>query len=154
MQSNVVRDVTWPNVVVDQMTSNFRKIGIILGSISVLLLIVVIFLIDNTVRLAMFSNRFIIKTMQMVGATRSFITRPFDLRAFLNGLISGVLAVIGLWVVMSFAKAQLPVLGLLNDPVLVTVLMTGMIVVGIFISMISTHRSVIKYLKMHVDDLY
>ncbi len=90
----------------------------------------------------------------MVGATRSFITRPFDLRAFLNGLISGVLAVIGLWVVMSFAKAQLPVLGLLNDPVLVTVLMTGMIVVGIFISMISTHRSVIKYLKMHVDDLY
>jgi cell division transport system permease protein len=154
MQSNVVRDVTWPNVVVNQMTANFRKIGLILGSISVLLLIVVIFLIDNTVRLAMFSNRFIIKTMQMVGATRSFITRPFDLRALVNGLISGVLAVIGLSLVMSLAKAQLPALGLLNDPLLVTLLMSGMILLGILISMISTHRSVVKYLKMRIDDLY
>ena len=154
LQSNVVRDVTWPNVVVDNMTSNFNKIGIILGGISVLLFIVVIFLIDNTVRLAMFSNRFIIKTMQMVGATRSFITRPFDLRAFINGLVSGGVAVLGHWLVMKFSTAQLPVLSLLNDSSLVMLLMTGMVVLGILISMISTHRSVIKYLKMHVDDLY
>ena len=154
LQSNVVRDVTWPNVVVDHMNSNLKKIGIILGSISVLLLIVVIFLIDNTVRLAMFSNRFIIKTMQMVGATRSFITRPFDMRALLNGFLSGVVAVIGLWIVMSFANAQLPALNSLNDPMLLTLLMSAMIILGILISMISTHRSVVKYLKMHVDDLY
>lgn len=154
LQSNVVRDVTWPKIVVEQMNSNLKKIGIILGSISVLLLIVVIFLIDNTVRLAMFSNRFLIKTMQMVGATQSFITRPFDLRAFLNGLISGVVAVIGLWIVMSFAAAQLPVLDLLNDRMLLTFLIISMIILGIFISMYSTHRSVVKYLKMHVDDLY
>jgi cell division transport system permease protein len=154
VQSNVVRDVTWPKIVVEQMNSNLKKIGIILGSISVLLLIVVIFLIDNTVRLAMFSSRFLIKTMQMVGATQSFITRPFDLRAFLNGLISGVVAVIGLWIVMSFAAAQLPVLALLNDPTLLAFLIIGMIILGIFISMYSTHRSVVKYLKMHVDDLY
>jgi cell division transport system permease protein len=154
LQSNVVRDVTWPNVVVDHMNSNLRKIGIILGSISILLLIVAIFLIDNTVKLAMFSNRFIIKTMQMVGATRAFITRPFDMRAFINGLLSGVVAVVGLWIVMSFATAQLPVLSLLNDPVLVAALVGCLLVLGILISMISTHRSVIKYLKMHVDDLY
>jgi len=154
LQSNVVRDVTWPNVIVDHMNSNLRRIGIILGSISVLLLIVVIFLIDNTVKLAMFSNRFIIKTMQMVGATRWFITRPFDIRAIINGLISGVISVIFLWVVMSFAKAQLPVLTLLNDTSLVTMLVFAMIIVGIIISVISTHRSVVKYLKMHVDDLY
>ncbi len=154
LQSNVVRDVTWPNNVVDQMNSNLRKIGIILGGISIVLLIVVIFLIDNTVRLAMFSSRFIIKTMQMVGATRSFITRPFDLRAFINGLISGVVAVIGLWVVISFANAQLPVLKTLTEPVLLTFLIISMLVLGIIISMISTHRSVVKYLKMHVDDLY
>ena len=154
LQSNVVRDMTWPNVVVDQMDSNLRKIGIILGGITFILLIVVIFLIDNTVRLAMFSSRFIIKTMQMVGATRSFITRPFDLRAFINGLISGVVAVIGLWIVMSFANAQLPVLKTLTDPVLLTALIVSMLVLGIIISMISTHRSVVKYLKMHVDDLY
>ena len=154
LQSNVVRDVTWPNTVVDQMNSNLRKIGIILGGISVILLIVVIFLIDNTVRLAMFSSRFIIKTMQMVGATRSFITRPFDLRAFINGLISGVVAVLGLWAVISFANAQLPVLKTLTEPGLLTFLIITMLVLGIIISMISTHRSVVKYLKMHVDDLY
>jgi len=154
MQSNIVRDVTWPNVVADQMNNNFRKIGIILGGISVLLLIVVIFLIDNTVRLAMFSNRFIIKTMQMVGATQSFITRPFDMRAFINGLLSGIVAVLLLWVVVSAATSQLPALGLLNDPKLLTILVLSMIVLGILISMISTHRSVVKYLKMHIDDLY
>jgi cell division transport system permease protein len=154
LQSNVVRDVTWPNVVVEHMNSNLRKIGIILGGISVLLLIVVIFLIDNTVRLAMFSNRFIIKTMQMVGATRSFITRPFDMRALVNGLLSGVVSVIGLWIVMSFANAQLPALNTLNDPFLLGILMVSMVALGILISMVSTHRSVVKYLKLHVDDLY
>ena len=154
LQSNIVRDVTWPNVVVDQMNNNFRKIGIILGSISIVLLIVVVFLIDNTVRLAMFSNRFLIKTMQMVGATQSFITRPFDTRALINGLISGLLAVVALWIVMSFAIKQLPVLSLLNDPTLLACLMSGMILLGIIISLVSTHRSVVKYLKLHLDDLY
>ncbi len=154
LQSNVVRDVTWPNVVVNQMNSNLKKIGIILGGISVVLLISVIFLIDNTVRLAMFSQRFIIKTMQMVGATRQFITRPFDMRAVLNGLLSGAIAVVGLWAVIGFSKSQLPALNSLNDPMLLTLLMLSMIILGILISTISTHRSVVKYLKMHVDDLY
>jgi len=154
LQSNVVRDVNWPTVVVDQMNSNFRKIGIILGAISILLFIAVIFLIDNTVRLAMFSNRFLIKTMQMVGATRYFISRPFDTRAIINGLVSGIIAVVALWLVMSFANSQMPAISVLNDTALLTILMLGMIVTGILISLISTHRSVIKYLKMHVDDLY
>jgi len=154
MQSNVVRDVTWPKVVVEKMNSNFRKIGIILAVISVILFIVVIFLIDNTVRLAMFSNRFLIKTMQMVGATRRFISRPFDRRAIINGLISGLIAVLALWMVISFAYAQLPELRLLKNTAMLTVLMVGMVLMGVLICMISTHRSVIKYLKLHVDDLY
>lgn len=154
MQSNVVRSVTWPDTVVDKMNSNFQKIGIILGCISVLLFIVVIFLIDNTVRLAMFSNRFLIKTMQMVGATQRFISRPFDRRAVINGLISGIVAVIGLWVVIKFASSQLDALNTLHDTTLLITLMVCMIVLGIMISFISTHRSVVKYLKMHVDDLY
>lgn len=154
MQSNVVRDVTWSKVVVEQMDNTFSKIGIILGGISIVLFIVVIFLIDNTVRLAMFSNRFLIKTMQMVGATRWFISRPFDKRAFVNGLVSGLISVIGLWLVIYFAQAQLPELKLLQSTLMLGVLMSGMVVMGILISMLSTHRSVLKYLKMHVDDLY
>jgi len=154
MQSNVVRDVTWPKVVVEKMNSNFRKIGIVLAVISAILFIVVIFLIDNTVRLAMFSNRFLIKTMQMVGATRWFISRPFDRRAIINGLISGIIAVLALWMIISFAYAQLPELKLLKNTAMLAVLMTGMILMGVLICMISTHRSVLKYLKLHVDDLY
>lgn len=154
MQSNIVRDVTYPNTVVERMNSNFQKLGLILGAISLLLFGVVIILIDNTVRLAMFSNRFLIKTMQMVGATRWFITRPFDRRAIINGLLSGLISVIGLWLVISFAQTQLPSLKALNDPILLTVLMVGMVLMGIMISVVSTHRSVVKYLKMHIDDLY
>jgi cell division transport system permease protein len=154
MQSNVVRDVTYPRTVVEQMNSNFRKIGIILGAISFILFIAVIFLIDNTVRLAMFSNRFLIKTMQMVGATRWFISRPFDRRAVINGLISGIIAIVGLWLVISFANSQMPPLRALTDTASLACLMIVMVILGVLISMISTHRSVVKYLKLHIDDLY
>lgn len=154
MQSNIVRSVSWPDTVVDKMNSNLKKIGIILACISVLLFVAVIFLIDNTVRLAMFSNRFLIKTMQMVGATQKFISRPFDKRAVVNGLISGLVAVVALWMVVKFATSQLESLNTLNDPILLGSLMVSMVVMGIFISYISTHRSVAKYLKMHIDDLY
>lgn len=154
MQSNIVRDVSHPNVIVDNMNDNFRKIGVILGSIALLLFVVVVILIDNTVRLAMFSNRFLIKTMQMVGATRWFITRPFDRRAILNGLISGVIAMTGLWIVIAYAENLLPSLKILHNTSSIALLMLSMIVLGILISVVSTHRSVLKYLKMHVDDLY
>lgn len=153
-QSNVVNRVSYPKTIVNQMNDNLRKVSIILAIISIVLILVVIVLIDNTVRLAMFSNRFLIKTMQMVGATRWFIAKPFDTRAIINGLISGVLAVVGLMVVKSAAEASVPELKALNNPVLLVVLMIGMIIAGILISFVSTHRSVIKYLKVTVDDLY
>lgn len=154
MQSNVVRDVTYPTMVVTQMNTNFRKIGIILGGISLLLVIAVVALIDNTVRLAMFSNRFLIKTMQMVGATRRFIVGPFDRRAIVNGLISGAIASVLLFLVMSFSEKQLPALAQLHDTGSFLLLMAALLLLGILISLLSTHRSVIKYLKMQVEDLY
>jgi cell division transport system permease protein len=153
-QSNVVRRVGYNKQTVSQLNDNLRKITIILAIISIVLILTVIMLIDNTVRLAMFSSRFLIKTMQMVGATRWFIAKPFDLRAILNGLLSGVLAVVGLLLLKSAAEASVPELKALNNPILLIILMTGMIISGILISLISTHRSVIKYLKVTVDDLY
>jgi len=153
-QSNVVNHVSYPKTIVKQMNDNLRKISIILGIISIVLILVVIVLIDNTVRLAMFSNRFLIKTMQMVGATRWFISKPFDQRAIVNGLISGVLSVMGLLLVKFFAESNVPELKALNNPILLSLLMVGMIIAGILISLVSTHRSVVKYLKLTVDDLY
>ncbi len=154
LQSNIVREVTFPKIQVEQMNSNFRRINLILGIIALVLVIAVVILIDNTVRLAMFSNRFLIKTMQMVGANRYFISRPFDRRAIINGLISGIIAVVGLWLVMQFAESQLPELKALHDNTLIIILMAALLLMGVLISLLSTHRSVLKYLKMHIDDLY
>jgi cell division transport system permease protein len=153
-QSNVVSRVGYNKQTVSQLNDNLRKITILLAIISIVLILTVIVLIDNTVRLAMFSSRFLIKTMQMVGATRWFIAKPFDIRAIVNGLISGVLAVVGLMIVKSTAEASVPELKTLNNPTLLIILMIGMIISGILISFVSTHRSVIKYLKVTVDDLY
>lgn len=153
-QSNVVNRVSYPKTIVNQMNENLNKISIILGIISIVLILVVIVLIDNTVRLAMFSNRFLIKTMQMVGATRWFISKPFDQRAIVNGLISGVLSVLGLLLVKYAAEMTVPELKALSNPLLLSLLMLGMIIAGILISLVSTHRSVVKYLKLTVDDLY
>ena len=154
LQSNIVREVTYPRVQVAQMNSNFRRINLILGIVALLLVVAVVILIDNTVRLAMFSNRFLIKTMQMVGASRFFISRTFDGRAIVNGLISGIIAVAGLWLVIQFAESQLPEMKTLHDGTLIALLMGTLLLLGILISLLSTHRSVVKYLKMHVDDLY
>jgi len=154
LQSNIVRDLSYPKVQVEQMNSNFRRINLILGIIALVLVFAVVVLIDNTVRLAMFSNRFLIKTMQMVGANRHFISKPFDQRAVINGLISGVIAVVGLWFVMQFAESQLPELKALHDNTLIALLMLSLLLLGVVISVASTHRSVIKYLKVRVDDLY
>jgi cell division transport system permease protein len=154
MQNIAVSDVQYPQSLVTNLNNIINKISIILLSVIVIISILVIFLIDNTIRLAMFSNRFLIKTMQMVGATRWFISRPMDLRAFFNGLISGLLAVGGLITVIIFAENQLPYLKALRDYPMLLMLFVVIILLGICISFFSTHRSVLKYLKMKLDDLY
>ncbi len=154
LQNIAVSDVQYPQSLVQNLNSIINKISIILLSVIIIISVLVIFLIDNTIRLAMFSNRFLIKTMQMVGATRWFISKPMDLRAFINGLIAGLIAVGGLVAVIVFAENQLPYLYALRDYPLLAVLFLVIILLGIFISVISTHRSVVKYLKMKLDDLY
>ncbi len=153
-QSNIVREVVYPKNIIEKMNSNFKKFSIVLAVLSVIFIIIAVVLIDNTVRLAMFSNRFLIKTMQMVGATHKFISKPFERRAVINGLIGGVIAVVALWMLTSFAASRWPELKALHDPLLIGLLLFGMIVTGVLISVISTNRSVLKYLKMHVEDLY
>ena len=154
LQNIAVSDVQYPQSLVTNLNDIINKISIILLSVIVIISILVIFLIDNTIRLTMFSNRFLIKTMQMVGATRWFISRPMDLRAFINGLVSGLLAVGGLLAVIIFAENQLPYLKALRDYPMLLMLFVVIILLGIFISFFSTHRSVLKYLKMKLDELY
>jgi cell division transport system permease protein len=153
-QNIAVSDVQYPKSLVDNLNRNVRKVSLILLGIAIVLCIVVIVLIDNTIRLAMFSNRFLIKTMQMVGATRWFIAKPMDIRAIVNGAISGVIALAGVLALVFLSENMLPELKAMRDTTWLVLLAAGIILLGIVISLVSTHRSVIKYLKMKLDDLY
>jgi cell division transport system permease protein len=148
-----VTDVKYPTNVVGSMTI-LRKIGFALLGVALLLAIVVIVLIDNTIRLAMFSNRFLIKTMQMVGATRWFIAKPMNIRAIINGAISAAIAIAVIWAMLLSFQQWVPELKTLHDTKLFILLCILLLLLGVAISLVSTHRSVIKYLKMKLDDLY
>ncbi len=149
-----VTDVQYQQELVSKLNTNLNKVSWILLGAAILLALVVIFLIDNTIRLAMFSNRFLIKTMQMVGATRWFIAKPLNTRAVINGAISGIIAVAAVYAIVVAAERMLPELKAIRDNSLLSLLFLGMFVLGIFITVISTHTSVIKYLRKKLDDLY
>jgi cell division transport system permease protein len=126
----------------------------VLAGVAILIAVLVIVLIDNTIRLAMFSNRFLIKTMQMVGATRWFIAKPLNVRAVVNGAISALIAIVLLYVVIITAERFLPDLRALHDNGLLIMLFIALILIGITITVFSTYRSVRKYLRMKLDELY
>lgn len=150
----LISDVQYPKELVSNLNNNLRRISLILLAVAALLSIVVIVLIDNTIRLAMFSNRFIIKTMQMVGATRWFIAKPLNIRAIINGAISATIAIIMVYALTVAAEGFLPELKALHDTKTLIILFVALLLLGIAITLFSTHRSVIKYLRMKLDELY
>jgi cell division transport system permease protein len=149
-----ITDLQYPQNLVSNLNERASKIGLLFLVIAVILCVIVIFSIDNTIRLAMFSNRFIIKTMQMVGATRGFISRPLNLRALINGLISSGIAIFLLLIIIGWAESRVPELKAIRSIQLNLLLFGGITLLGVGISVYSTHRSVLKYLKMKLDDLY
>jgi cell division transport system permease protein len=149
-----ITDLQYPQNLVSNLNERASKIGLLFLVIAVILCVIVIFSIDNTIRLAMFSNRFIIKTMQMVGATRGFISRPLNLRALINGLISSGIAILLLLIIIGWAESRVPELKGIRSIQLNLLLFGGITLLGVGISVYSTHRSVLKYLKMKLDDLY
>ena len=154
LYGNQVTEVQYQLSLVSKLDENASKVGLIFIVLAIILTLIVIVSIDNTIRLAMFSNRFLIKTMQMVGATRWFITKPMDLKALLHVLISSVIAIILLFSLVKWAEGQFPELTTLHNVKNFAFLFSGMIFIGVSISLISTHRSVRKYLKMKLDELY
>lgn len=151
---NQITDLQYPQSLVSSLNERASKIGLIFLVVAVTLCVIVIFSIDNTIRLAMFSNRFLIKTMQMVGATQSFIARPLNIRAIVNGLISSGIAILLLFSLIGWAESQFPQLQGIRNTNHTLLLFGGLILLGVGISVLSTHRSVLKYLKMKLDDLY
>ena len=150
----VITEFQFPTETVSKVSTYVKNAGIIFLIVAVLLTVLVVFSIDNTIRLAMYSNRFLIKTMQMVGATRGFIARPINQRAVINGLISAGIAIAAVWGSVLLIETLIPDFKLLHDTQGLIILFLIIIALGITISLVSTHRSVIKYLRMKLDELY
>ena len=119
-----------------------------------ILLITVVLLINNTLRLALFSQRFLIRSMQLVGAKNWFIQRPFLLRAAGYGLLSGIVSAGILYALSDYAKQKVSDLTLLHNPDQFLILLSVMLLLGILVAVVSTYFSIQKYLKMSLDQLY
>ena len=139
---------------IDSINKNVTKIGLLLFGLSTLLLVTVVLLINNTLRLALFSQRFLIRSMQLVGAKRSFIQWPFLLRACLHGFLAGVLASALLIGVISFANKRIEDLSLIQNTNQIALLLGALTLVGVTVAFTSTFRAVRKYLKLSLDELY
>ncbi len=150
----LIKEFQFPTETISQVSKFVKTAAYIFLIAAILLTILVVFSIDNTIRLAMYSNRFLIKTMQMVGATRWFIAKPINIRAIINGLIASGIAIAAVWFTVLIIESLAPSFKVLHDNTSMILLFLLIIILGISISLFSTHRSVIKYLRMKLDDLY
>ncbi len=150
----VVESVNYPSALVEKMGPSMRWILIGLVVLACIFSLFSIILIDNTIKLAMYSNRFLIKTMQMVGATRGFISRPLNTRAVINGAIAALIAICMIYGIIILFESFVPDLKDLRNNSSLLLVFLLLFILGIGITMFSTHRSVVKYLRMKLDDLY
>lgn len=149
-----VFEVTYVETLVSSINNNLAKIGIILIGIAAIFLIVVVILINNTIKLALFSQRFLIRSMQLVGATGSFIKKPFVNRALGFGFLAGLLSSVVLFLIMMYANSRIEDLKELQRVEDLAILFATLVVLGIIVAYVSTYRAVNKYLKISLDELY
>jgi cell division transport system permease protein len=149
-----VYEVAYVENLVDAINDNVTKISIVLLGFSALLILIVMLLINNTIKLALFSQRFLIRSMQLVGATKQFIQKPFLTRAVFYGLLSGFIAIVTLAGITHYAYLQIDELKILSDEKNTFILYGFIIVIGMLLALISTYKAISKYLKMSLDDLY
>lgn len=139
---------------VDSVNKNAYKAFLIIASVIIVLLVAIFLLINNTIRLALYSQRLIIRSMQLVGATDWFIQKPFVGRGIWQGLLSGILATALFFGVQQIAVNKIEDLVVLQDYVKIGFLCAGVIALGVLISVLSTFQSMYRYLRTDLGDLY
>lgn len=149
-----VFEVVYIESLVDSINENLTKISLILVGFAIVLLIAVVILINNTIKLALFSQRFLIRSMQLVGAKSSFIQKPFLLRATGHGLLAGLIASGILFGLLNFANQRVEDLSNLQETDKILILFGLLMVLGAVIGFGSTYRAIRKYLRMSLDELY
>ena len=149
-----VREVVYQKVLIDNVNNNAKKMGYTILFFAVLLIIVSLALINNTIRLSIYSKRFLIRTMYLVGATQGFIRKPFILKGIRNGIVSGIIAMFMLGGFIFVITRYVPELLEVQDQDWLLVLALAIIVMGIMISGLSSALAVRRYLRLKAEDLY
>jgi cell division transport system permease protein len=136
------------------VNENVFNISMVLVVITVTMIIVTLLLVNNTLKLALFSQRFLIRSMQLVGAKSWFIQWPFLLRASGYGLLAGIIASVALWRLSAYLLQRIPDVNLIHNQKQFGMLLGIMIATGVIIAVFSTFFSIRKYLRMSLDQLY
>ena len=151
---NGVIEATYEKHLFDEVNKNFTNISIALLILAVLLIAITFLLVNSTLRIALFSQRFLIRSMQLVGAKKWFIQRPFLVRAISYGLLSSIIASALLWGFSVYAQDRIADLSLLHNQDYFVILLGLLSVMGIIVATLSTFFAIQKYLKMSLDELY
>ena len=149
-----VSEVSYDKPLIDLLTKNVRKISLFILIFSTLATLIVIVLINGSIRLSVYSKRFTIKTMQMVGATKRFIRKPFIWRSVRLGIIGGIVALIELAVVLFYLNKQFPQFGIIENRVELSILFGVIFLIGILITWFSTFFATQRFLNLRTDELY
>jgi len=154
LKNSEIKEVFYQKSLLHLVHENVRKISLIILGFSVLLLLIALVLINNTIRLSVYSKRFVINTMQLVGATDGFIRKPFLLKSMLNGIYAAFIAAILLILVVYYAQKQIGDVLIIKEFYTLCILLASVFGIGIFLNLVSTFMSVTRYLRMGIDELY
>ena len=149
-----VYEVVYQEDLADNINRNVTKIYTVLASFALIMLVIIVLLVNNTIKLAIYSQRFLIRSMQLVGATNGFIQRPYILRGATQGLIGGFLAGGLLLGLQQVAVRNVEGLGELQEYEKIAILVGVVLILGVAIGIASTYQSLARYLRMALDDLY
>ena len=150
----MISDIVYDKQLVNLVNDNIKKVSMWILIISGFFTVIAVLLINSSLRLSIHSNRFIIKTMQMVGATKAFIRKPFVLRSVRLGMIGAGLAIIALIGVLIYLESNFPDLGLLDDQLLIALVLVAVFAIGVLITWLSTYFATQRFLNLRTDDLY
>ncbi len=153
-KNEMVTEIIYDKELVDLVNNNVKEISFWILVVSSVLTVVAMLLINSSLRLSVYSHRFTIKTMQMVGATKSFIRKPFIWTSIKLGLIGAALAIIGLIGVVVYVDGLFPSLGIAKDYTAIATVIFGVLVIGTIITSISTYFATQRFLNLKTDDLY
>ena len=153
-QKDFIQEVRYDSDLVELMNNNVKKITFWVLVISALFTLIAVLLINSSIRLAVYSKRFIIKTMQMVGATKAFIRKPFILKSVQLGIVGALVAMIGMAIVIYYVSQTFPELELQRKPVTLTLLFIGVFGMGVLITWVSTYIATQRFLNLKTDHLY